>query len=455
MTDIKISQISITGFNPRKEFDPDDLNELKESIKEYGILEPLIVRPIGMKGKIDSFELVAGERRYRAAVELKLKTVPVVTMELSDRDVKEIMLIENLQRSDLAPLEEAEAIQSLLLEETTQETLGKKLGKSQSWIANRLRLLQAPEELKEMIISREITARHVLTLLPYQDYPIYKDIMTSVKKHLGQYHDISVTRLKEKIDDHITGYDTNGESVLNLSSLPWDIRRLVDDKFLDLKDCEKCKEPVSIKGYDNEDDKYCLNRRCWKDKVNLANQAYEKAQKVTNEKLAKKGKVNVNKMDYGTYNYLKYADFDKTECKDCDQCKLSTNDDKICLDPACYKEKTSAHSRVINKATREDKTKALEVLDKFLISKDTLSDSDVKVILNLLSKQLYSAAVRQGLKPWGDIKEWSDTEKIVKAIPEDDLCRALYRIVIIQYLSSGSDDLTTKKLKTILPEAFK
>lgn len=126
MDEVMIKSIAISGWNPREDFNPEDLNELKASIEEYGILEPLIVRPKGKK----KYELVAGERRFRAAGELKLKTVPVVIKELTDSQVHEIMLIENLQRSQLQPLEEARSLEVLLHEDITQEQLAKKLGES-------------------------------------------------------------------------------------------------------------------------------------------------------------------------------------------------------------------------------------------------------------------------------------------------------------------------------------
>lgn len=452
MPEIGLSKIKLTGWNPRKEFNEDQLNELKNSIKEYGILEPLIVRQMENKsGKVDNFQLVAGERRYRVAVELKITKVPVVIKDLSDQAVREIMLIENLQRSSLSPFDEAIALEALLMEKNvTQEILGKKLGKSQSWIANRLRLIQAPEDLKDMVISREITAKHVLTLLPYQEYPVYKDIMKSMKKHLDQYHDISVIRLKEKIDDVITVTD----SVLCITDLPWKFKELEKGKFLDLKDCQACKKTVDINQY-GYDQKYCIDGRCWKDKLNLANQAYDKKQKVVIEELAKKGKIDTSKIDYDTYNILSYEDFDKSECEGCDQYKLDKGDRKICLDPACFKKKKSAHSKEVNKTAREDKAKAFEVLDKYLENLIGLDGDNLRIILNCLVRQLYSASVKEGLKPWGTVKEWDDIKKIVKSIPNEELCRAIFRIVIIQYLSNGTGETNQDKLKKVLPEAFK
>lgn len=455
MPEIGLSKIKLTGWNPRKEFDPEELKDLKNSIEEFGILEPLIVRQMEKKDvKVDNFELVAGERRYRAAVELKLKKVPVVIKELSDQDIKQIMLIENLQRSSLAPLEEAIAIEALLQEkDITQKSLGKKLGKTQSWVANRLRLLQAPEELQSMIISQEITAKHVLTLLSYQEYPIYEEIMKSIKRHLDQYHDISVIRLQEKIDAVI---ESDNEDVLNLSDISYLYLNLQRGNFLDLKDCEKCKVPVAIKDdYHDQKQRYCLDRRCWKEKINQANQAYEKAKQANIKKLAKKGKIDTTSIDFESYKVLRYEDFDKTDCGSCEQNRLDQHDNEICMDPACYKKKKSANTRAINKAAREERTKTIEVLDKFLESKKVIDFQDIRKILTCLTKQLWAAPVKEALKPWGDTKEWDDIKKVVKSIPEEDLAKALYRLIMIQYLSSGTDELTRNKLKIILPEALK
>ena len=153
--------ISPCPFQPRSAFDEDALKSLSESIKEKGVLQPLLVRKKGNR-----YEIVAGERRWRAAQKAGLKTVPVIIKDLSDQETLEVALIENLQRENLSPIEEAEGLNSLMSEyEYTQETLGKVIGKSRSYIANSLRLLVLPPEVRKMLSDGVLTAGHARALV--------------------------------------------------------------------------------------------------------------------------------------------------------------------------------------------------------------------------------------------------------------------------------------------------
>ena len=158
---LKIDQIKPNPGQPRKNFDETALNELAESIKNNGILQPLLVRK---KGK--TYEIVAGERRYQAAKIAGLEEVPVVIREISDQEVFQLALIENLQRSDLTPIEEAQGYKQLIEQNgLTQEQLGKVLSKSRSAITNTLRLLDLPNEVQDLIANGKITAGHARAIL--------------------------------------------------------------------------------------------------------------------------------------------------------------------------------------------------------------------------------------------------------------------------------------------------
>ena len=146
---------------PRKTFKPDELAELTDSIKQNGVLQPLLVRKKG-----SSYEIVAGERRYQAAKAAGLEEVPVIIRDISDEDVFKLALIENLQRSDLSPLEEAQGYRQLLREkDLTQEELARILSKSRSTITNTLRLLDLPEEVQELVENGSLTAGHARAIL--------------------------------------------------------------------------------------------------------------------------------------------------------------------------------------------------------------------------------------------------------------------------------------------------
>lgn len=158
---ISIDECRTNPYQPRKTFDADAIEELKTSILEYGIIQPLIVRR-----SIKGFEIVAGERRFRAAKEAGLKEVPAIIKDYDDKKMMEIALLENLQREDLTVIEEAIAYKNLIEElHLTQEELSKKLGKSRSHIANTMRLLSLPDDIIVYISNGELTMGHGRALL--------------------------------------------------------------------------------------------------------------------------------------------------------------------------------------------------------------------------------------------------------------------------------------------------
>ncbi|MBM7634516.1 ParB/RepB/Spo0J family partition protein [Geomicrobium sediminis] len=158
---VPIKELRANPYQPRSSFHDETIEELSQSIREHGIVQPLIVRQ-GIKG----YDIVAGERRFRAAKRLDMKQVPVIVKELSDEDMMEIALIENLQREDLNPLEEAIAYKKLIEQlGMTQEKLGQRVGKSRPYIANHMRLLQLPSGVQELIRERKLSMGHGRALL--------------------------------------------------------------------------------------------------------------------------------------------------------------------------------------------------------------------------------------------------------------------------------------------------
>ncbi len=155
-------------FQPRRTFDEDRIADLVESVREKGILQPLLVRPL--PGQPGRYEIIAGERRWRAAQGAKLHEVPVIVRDLSDREALEVALVENLQRQDLSPLEEADGYRRLMEDFShTQEELAKAVGKSRSHVANMIRLLALPDPVKTMLEKGELTAGHARALLTAAD----------------------------------------------------------------------------------------------------------------------------------------------------------------------------------------------------------------------------------------------------------------------------------------------
>jgi ParB family transcriptional regulator, chromosome partitioning protein len=167
--EIPVAAIVPNPFQPRKTFDQSALDELKTSIAEYGVLVPIIVRrvaPSGAEGRGEGYELIAGERRWRACAALGKPTIPAILRASDDRQTLEFAIVENLQRENLNPLEEAAGFQYLIDEYgLTQEELARRLGKSRPAVANALRLLALPDAVKAMLVDGRLSAGHARVLL--------------------------------------------------------------------------------------------------------------------------------------------------------------------------------------------------------------------------------------------------------------------------------------------------
>ncbi len=175
---VSVNQIKVNPFQPRKIFDETALAELSESIKEHGVLQPIILRK---KGKM--FEIVVGERRFRASKAAGLREIPAVIRGFSDQQMMEVAILENLQREDLTPIEEADAYQNLMENlSLTQEQLAFRLGKSRPHIANHIRLLSLPEVVREKISSNKISMGHGRALLGLKQKKLIPTISDKVIK---------------------------------------------------------------------------------------------------------------------------------------------------------------------------------------------------------------------------------------------------------------------------------
>lgn len=153
--------------NPRRNFAEEDLADLAQSIREHGIVQPIVVRSAPVPGR---YEIIAGERRWRAAQRAGLTEVPVIVREVNDRTALELAIVENVQRADLNPLEEAQGYQQLIDEHNyTQADLGQVIGKSRSHVANTLRLLKLPPAIRDMLVDGQLSAGHARTLVTAQD----------------------------------------------------------------------------------------------------------------------------------------------------------------------------------------------------------------------------------------------------------------------------------------------
>ena len=208
--EINIEDIIPNRFQPRLTFDMEALNELANSIKIHGIIQPLVVRKIQ-----DKYEIIAGERRYKAATIIGMKTVPCIVMNLNDNESAEVAVVENIQRKEMTPLEEAKSFK-LLLDKgyLTQDELARKMGKSQSSIANKLRLLNLDEMVQDSILNGKISERHARSLLKINDKEKQRQILSEIiEKRLTvkQTDDL----IKEKYG--VENMNTPEESINNIN----------------------------------------------------------------------------------------------------------------------------------------------------------------------------------------------------------------------------------------------
>lgn len=212
--ELDINLLVPNPYQPRKTFDDNKIKELASSIKEYGIINPILVRK-----KDDHYEIIAGERRTRAAKSIGLTQVPVIIKKLNDAEMAEISLLENLQRENLTPIEEAESYKQIIeLANLSQESLGIKLGKSQAFIANKIRLLSLPKEIQDALNNHKISERHARSLLTINDKETQIKLLNkiiserlTVKELDNQIKDLKLPNeeIKTTISDIMTSLKNN------------------------------------------------------------------------------------------------------------------------------------------------------------------------------------------------------------------------------------------------------
>ena len=210
--DLPIDDILPNRYQPRIKFDDDSIYELSESIKNHGVFQPILVRPIG-----DKYEIIAGERRYKASVLANKTTIPAIIMSLNDKDTVEVALIENVQRANLTPIEEAISYKKILdMGYIKQEALAQKLGKTQSTIANKIRLLNLDEDVQEALLQNKISERHARSLLKLKNNDDQKIML---KRIINER--LTVRKTDEEIDKMLNGNDMNNFGDINtITSAP-------------------------------------------------------------------------------------------------------------------------------------------------------------------------------------------------------------------------------------------
>ena len=215
---VSLDDIIPNRFQPRLSFDEQGLNELAESIRQHGIIQPLVLRKIG-----DKYEIIAGERRYKASYIAGLSEVPAVIINLNDNESAEVAIVENIQRKDLSPIEEAKSYKKLLDRGyLTQDQLAGRMGKTQATISNKLRLLNLDDEVQQALLNNKISERHARSLLRLEDKDMQKEVL----------HRILEDRLNVRDTENLITEKLNEQKefiqVSNLTSKNFDFPEMVD-----------------------------------------------------------------------------------------------------------------------------------------------------------------------------------------------------------------------------------
>lgn len=235
IVEINLNDLRANPYQPRKKFDDDALNELSESIKEHGVFQPIIV-----KKSIKGYEIIAGERRFRASKLAGKETIPAIIRDFSDEQMMEIALLENLQRENLSAIEEAVAYKNMVEKlNLTQDELAKKVGKSRSYVTNILGLLRLPHEIQQMIIKNEISMGHarVISKLESQDEMI-KLARQIVEQDLSvrKVEEMSTTSEKKiKIERKINPTSNQYKYVEDILREKLDTKVKIKDKKIEIK----------------------------------------------------------------------------------------------------------------------------------------------------------------------------------------------------------------------------
>ena len=242
-TEVDIDRIAPSPFQPRRTFDDAKLQELATSIRHQGIIQPLVVRPKG-----EHFELIAGERRWRAALKAGLSKVPIVVREASDHDALQLALIENLQREDLNPIEEANGYRRLQEEfHWSQEEVAEKVGKSRPAIANAMRLLSLPSEVQQEVASGNLPAGQARALLGLQSEPIiltaYREVIAKALSTRETEKLVRNLKLGRRRRRELPGLDPN------LRSLGEELQRVLGTKVRIMPKARSNKGKIEIEYY--------------------------------------------------------------------------------------------------------------------------------------------------------------------------------------------------------------
>ena len=306
--EVSLDDIIPNRFQPRLSFDEQGLNELAESIRQHGIIQPLVLRKIG-----DKYEIIAGERRYKASYIAGLTKVPAVIIDLNDNESAEVAIVENIQRKDLSPIEEAKSYKKLLDRGyLTQDQLASRMGKNQSTVSNKLRLLNLDEKVQDALLNNKISERHARSLLKLDNKEEQKKVLDEIIEK----------RLNVRDTEDLINRKLNGEeefiNIPNLSNTgieeTFDFNNIsnISNDYKNEEEIEKITTFSSnpIKEYKENDDDIEVISDFDNDIINVPSLSIAKKEKNIDDVISKIQKVVEEVKELGFEAKLEEYDFD-------------------------------------------------------------------------------------------------------------------------------------------------
>ena len=302
--EVSLDDIIPNRFQPRLSFDEQGLNELAESIRQHGIIQPLVLRKIG-----DKYEIIAGERRYKASYIAGLTKVPAVIIDLNDNESAEVAIVENIQRKDLSPIEEAKSYKKLLDRGyLTQDQLASRMGKNQSTVSNKLRLLNLDEKVQDALLNNKISERHARSLLKLDNKEEQKKVLDEIiEKRLNVRDTEDLINRKLNGEEEIIRIPSFSQKEIPSFEFPNYISELTDTK--PEENVEVSSTP--IKEYkEKEEDIEVMNDNDEEEILNIPTLSISKKEKNIDDVISKIQKVVEEVKELGFEAKLEEYDFD-------------------------------------------------------------------------------------------------------------------------------------------------
>lgn len=302
--EVSLDDIIPNRFQPRLSFDEQGLNELAESIRQHGIIQPLVLRKIG-----DKYEIIAGERRYKASYIAGLTKVPAVIIDLNDNESAEVAIVENIQRKDLSPIEEAKSYKKLLDRGyLTQDQLASRMGKNQSTVSNKLRLLNLDEKVQDALLNNKISERHARSLLKLDNKEEQKEVLDEIiEKRLNVRDTEDLINRKLNGEEEIIRIPSFSQKEIPSFEFPNYISEIPDTKTEE--NVEVSSTP--IKEYkEKEEEIEVMNDNDEEEILNIPTLSISKKEKNIDDVISKIQKVVEEVKDLGFEAKLEEYDFD-------------------------------------------------------------------------------------------------------------------------------------------------